>query len=85
MVIKNGALIRYDGAVRRTCIRFEIMPRILTMGEEKRASLNRLLADFPPGSLLPTRWLTSHGYADNLLPKYVAAGWLASAGRGVYC
>lgn len=54
------------------------------MGEEKRASLNRLLAEFPPGSLLPTRWLTSHGYADNLLPKYVASGWLASAGRGVY-
>lgn len=60
------------------------MPRILTMGEEKAASLNQLLADFPPGSLLPTRWLTSHGYADNLLPKYVAAGWLASAERGVY-
>jgi hypothetical protein len=54
------------------------------MSEEKRHSLKRLLADFPPGSLLPTRWLTSHGYADNLLPKYVAGGWLASAGYGVY-
>lgn len=54
------------------------------MGEEKRASLNRLLATFPAGSVLPTRWLTRHGYADNLLPKYVAAGWLASGGRGVY-
>lgn len=43
-----------------------------------------MLADFPPGSLLPTRWLTSHGYADNLLPKYVAGGWLASAGYGVF-
>lgn len=58
---------------------------ILTMGEEKRRSLNQLLATYPPGALLPTRWLTSHGYADNLLPKYVAGGWLASAGRGVYC
>ena len=54
------------------------------MGEENSQSLNRLLADFPPGSLLPTRWLTSHGYADNRLPKYVAGGWLASAGYGVY-
>jgi hypothetical protein len=43
-----------------------------------------LLANFGPGSLLPTRWLTSHGYADNLLPKYVAGGWLESAGYGVY-
>ncbi len=57
---------------------------ILTVSEEKGASLNRLLAEFPPGAVLPTRWLTAHGYADNLLPKYVAAGWLASAGRGVY-
>ena len=54
------------------------------MSEENRQSLNHLLATFPPGSLLPTRWLTSHGYADNLLPKYVAGGWLASAGYGVY-
>lgn len=54
------------------------------MGEGNRSSLNQLLATFPPGTLLPTRWLTSHGYADNLLPKYVAAGWLATAGRGVY-
>lgn len=54
------------------------------MGEGNRQSLNHLLADFPPGALLPTRWLTSHGYADNLLPKYVAGGWLASAGYGVY-
>jgi hypothetical protein len=57
---------------------------ILTMSEENRPSLKRLLADFPPGSLLPTRWLTANGYADNLLPRYVAGGWLASAGRGVY-
>ncbi|MGB0132734.1 type IV toxin-antitoxin system AbiEi family antitoxin domain-containing protein [Dokdonella sp.] len=54
------------------------------MSEGKRQSLNRLLADHAPGSLLPTSWLTSHGYADNLLPKYVAGGWLESAGYGVY-
>lgn len=54
------------------------------MSEKNRQLLNRLLSEFPPGSLLPTRWLTSHGYADNLLPKYVAGGWLASAGHGVY-
>jgi hypothetical protein len=61
-----------------------MQPNTLTMGEEKRHLLNRLLAEHPPGAVLPTRWLTTHGYADNLLPKYVAAGWLASAGRGVY-
>ena len=54
------------------------------MSEDKRQSLKHLLADFPPGALLPTRWLTAHGYADNLLPRYVAGGWLASAGYGVY-
>ncbi|HET9033330.1 MAG TPA: type IV toxin-antitoxin system AbiEi family antitoxin domain-containing protein [Dokdonella sp.] len=58
--------------------------KVLTVSEENSPSLNRLLADFAPGSLLPTRWLTSHGYADNLLPKYVAGGWLVSAGYGVY-
>lgn len=59
-------------------------PKVLTVSEENRQSLKRLLADFAPGSLLPTRWLTSHGYADNRLPRYVAGGWLASAGYGVY-
>jgi len=54
------------------------------MSEQKRQSLNRLLSEFPPGSILPTRWLTGHGYADNLLPKYAAGGWLASVGRGAY-
>lgn len=57
---------------------------ILTMSEENHQSLNHLLSRFPPGSLLPTRWLTGHGYADNRLPKYVAQGWLASAGHGAY-
>ena len=64
--------------------RFITGAKVLTMSEENRPSLNRLLSDFAPGSLLPTRWLTSHGYADNLLPKYVAGGWLVSAGYGVY-
>ncbi|WP_154659491.1 type IV toxin-antitoxin system AbiEi family antitoxin domain-containing protein [Arenimonas composti] len=59
-------------------------PILLTMREEKAASLKRLLADFPPGALLPTRWLTSNGYADNRLPRYVAGGWLARAGYGLY-
>ena len=54
------------------------------MSEEKRQSLNHLLSRFPPGSVLPTRWLTGHGYADNLLPRYVAQGWLASLGHGAY-
>ncbi len=58
--------------------------KVLNMSEDKSQSLKRLLADFPSGSLLPTRWLTSHGYADNRLPRYVAEGWLASAGYGVY-
>lgn len=57
---------------------------ILTMSEEKRQLLNQLLSLFPAGSVLPTRWLTGNGYADNLLPKYVAQGWLASVGHGAY-
>lgn len=64
--------------------RFVWLGKVLTMSEDYRPSLKRLLADFPPGAVLPTRWLTSHGYADNLLPKYVAGGWLASVGYGVY-
>jgi len=63
---------------------FAKQPRFLTMGEDNRPTLKLLLAKFPPGSLLPTRWLTSHGYADNRLPRYLAGGWLASAGYGVY-
>lgn len=64
--------------------RFTERANILTMSEEKRQLLNQLLSQFPSGSVIPTRWLTGHGYADNLLPKYVAQGWLASAGHGAY-
>jgi hypothetical protein len=54
------------------------------MGEEKRQVLNRLLDTFPAGTVLPTRWLTANGYADNLLPKYVRSGWLEPLAHGVY-
>lgn len=69
---------------RLVAARFVMTASFLTQSEEKRHLLNQLLSQFPAGSVLPTRWLTGNGYADNLLPKYVAQGWLASVGHGAY-
>lgn len=34
--------------------------------------------------MVSSRWLRAHGYASNLVARYVASGWLQSPARGVY-
>ncbi|MFZ2288422.1 MAG: type IV toxin-antitoxin system AbiEi family antitoxin domain-containing protein [Halopseudomonas yangmingensis] len=57
---------------------------LLTMSEHNSRKLNRLLASLGDSTLVTSRWLRQHGYASNLVARYVASGWLTSPARGVY-
>lgn len=54
------------------------------MSEQNPKKLNRLLANLGDSTLVTSRWLRQHGYASNLVARYVASGWLTSPARGVY-
>ncbi len=54
------------------------------MSDQKAAKLNRLLGNMGDTTLLTSRWLREHGYAGNLVARYVSSGWLVSPARGVY-
>lgn len=42
------------------------------------------MASLDDSTLVTSRWLRQHGYASNLVARYVASGWLKSPARGVY-
>ena len=54
------------------------------MSDQNPGKLNQLLASLGDSTLVTTRWLREHGYASNLVARYVASGWLESPARGVY-
>lgn len=57
---------------------------LFTMSEQNLKKLNWLLANLRDTTLVTSRWLREHGYAGNLVARYVASGWLVSPARGVY-
>lgn len=54
------------------------------MSEQKATKINRLLGLLGDTTLVTSAWLRKHGYARNLLARYVSSGWLVSPARGVY-
>lgn len=60
------------------------MRTLLTMSEQKGSKLNQLLCELGDTDLVSARWLRTHGYASNLLARYVRSGWLSAPARGVY-
>lgn len=54
------------------------------MSELNSTKLSKLLATLGDSTLVTSRWLRAHGYASNLLARYVSSGWLVSPARGVY-
>ena len=57
---------------------------LLTMSEQKKNRINRLLTGLDDTTLVSSRWLRAHGYSTSLVARYVASGWLESPARGVY-
>ncbi len=54
------------------------------MSAHKGEKLNWLVANLPEGLIVDAAWLRTHGYAANLLAKYVQAGWLEQPVHRVY-
>ena len=57
---------------------------LVTMSDQNPRKINRLLASLGDSRRVTSRWLREHGYASNLVARYVASGWLESPARGVY-
>jgi len=57
---------------------------LLTMSEQNAGKVNQLLGLLGDTTLVTSAWLRAHGYAGNLVARYVASGWLVSPARGVY-
>jgi hypothetical protein len=48
------------------------------------SKINRLLQQWPPGTVGTSRWLRSRGVDHRLADKYVHSGWLERLGHGAY-
>ena len=46
--------------------------------------INRLVREWPPGTVATQSWLRSHGVDRKLAHRYVQAGWLERVGSGAY-
>lgn len=55
------------------------------MATTSQSKLQRLYADFAPGSPLTAAALASQGISADLAVHYVRSGWLERLSRGVYC
>ncbi len=54
------------------------------MSDEKRTKLNRLIIQWPRGTVATASYLNSAGFSYGLLTKYKKGGWIKSFGRGAY-
>ncbi len=52
------------------------------MSIENESKINRLLKDWPKGTVYLTSWLIKNGYSAQLLNRYKNSGWIESIGVG---
>jgi hypothetical protein len=55
------------------------------MSEEKRTKLNRLISEWPRGTVSAVSYLNRQGISHALLNKYKNSRWIRPVGRGAYC
>jgi len=56
----------------------------MSMGNEIRSKINRLISQWPRGTLATASYLNTQGFSHDLLTKYKKGGWIQSFGRGAY-
>lgn len=54
------------------------------MGRSKDNKLNHLLSLWPHRVVLTSKWLTAHGYYNQLVKKYSDNHWITKIGKGAY-
>ena len=54
------------------------------MSQEKKSKINRLISQWPRGTVRTASYLNRLGFSHDLLVRYRQSGWLQSFGRGAY-
>lgn len=52
------------------------------MSLENESKINKLLKDWPKGTVYLSSWLTTHGVSNQLLNRYKKSNWVESIGSG---
>ncbi len=55
-----------------------------TMSTQNGSKINKLISEWPKGTVSTVWYLESHGYSRKLLTKYKNSRWLAPLGNGAY-
>jgi len=56
----------------------------MRMSNEKKSKINRLISQWPRGTLATASYLNTEGFSHDLLTKYKKSGWVQPFGRGAY-
>jgi hypothetical protein len=56
----------------------------MTMGRQVKTKINRLITQWPKGTVGVASYLNTLGFGHDLLVKYKNSGWIDSFGRGAY-
>jgi len=56
----------------------------MTMSKEIKSKINRLVNQWPRGTVSAASYLNTLGFSHNLLVRYKKSGWIQSFGRGAY-
>jgi len=54
------------------------------MRNETKSKINRLISQWPRGTLATASYLNTEGFSHDLLTKYKKSGWVQPFGRGAY-
>jgi hypothetical protein len=54
------------------------------MRNERKSKINRLISQWPKGTLATASYLNTQGFSHDLLTRYKKSGWIQSFGRGAY-
>jgi len=56
----------------------------MSMSKEIKTKINRLISQWPRGTVGAASYLNAAGFSHDLLTRYKKSGWLQSFGRGAY-
>ncbi|MBW1979408.1 MAG: AbiEi antitoxin N-terminal domain-containing protein, partial [Deltaproteobacteria bacterium] len=54
------------------------------MSQQIKTKINRLISQWPRGTVSTASYLNTLGFGHDLLVRYKKSGWLQSFGRGAY-
>ncbi len=54
------------------------------MSVQNGSKLNRLVLDWPKGTVYTSEWMVQQGYSRSLLNKYKKGHWISSLARSAY-